>query len=224
MFRGVFCVIRKEMMDLIIDVLPSLIIGLKQTMIVFFAVIILSIPLGFLVSAVYHFSGEFVRKIIRVYIYIMRGSPLLLQLMFIFFGLPYIGIKFDRIPAAVFAFTLNYAAYYAEIFRGGINSVDKSQFEAAKVLGLSKTYAFLKIITPQTIKTVFPSVCNEIITLLKDTSLIYILGLTDMLKAAKTMANHKVSLMPYLIALAIYLLITAVLTKLMNRVERRIEF
>ncbi len=214
-----------EKLNLIIDVLPSLIIGLKLTLVVFFAVIVLSIPLGFLVSAIYHFSGEFVKKDIRVYIYIMRGSPLLLQLMFIFFGLPYIGIKFEsRVAAAIFAFTLNYAAYYAEIFRGGINSIDKSQFEAAKVLGLSKAYAFIKIITPQTVKTVFPSVCNEIITLLKDTSLIYILGLTDMLKAAKTMANSKVSLLPYLLALAIYLIITGILTKLMNRTERRMEF
>ncbi len=210
--------------NLLFKVLPSLLEGLKSTIFIFFAVLVLCIPLGFLVSAIHHFSANGIKKITKAYIYVMRGSPLLLQLMFIFFGLPYIGIKMGRVSAVLLAMILNYAAYYAEIFRGGINSIDKSQFEAVKVLGLSKYYGFIKIIAPQTMKNAFPSVCNEVITLLKDTSLIYILGLDDLLKASKTMANYTASLIPFALAGAIYLIFTAILTKVLAKIERRIEF
>ncbi len=213
-----------DKMGLIGEVLPSMILGLKYTIFIFIMVLIISIPIGFVIAAIQHFGNKAIKKIISIYIYIMRGTPLLLQLMFVFFGLPYIGIKLGRISATLFAMVLNYAAYYAEIFRGGINSIDKSQFEAAKVLGLSRTYAFIKIIAPQTVKNVFPSLGNEVITLLKDTSLIYILGLGELLKASKTMANYKSSLLPFVMAGVIYLLLTAILTKILNKCERRIEF
>ncbi len=213
-----------DKIDLVINILPTLLHGLQSTMFIFVMVLIFCIPIGFLVAAIYHFSGKIIQKIIRAYIYVMRGSPLLLQLMFIFFGLPNIGIKFGRVQAVLFAMILNYAAYYAEIFRGGINSIDKSQFEAAKVLGLSNHYAFIKIIAPQTIRNTFPSIANEVITLLKDTSLIYILGLNDLLKASKTMANAKASLIPFVVAGIIYLVLTAILTKILNRTERRVQY
>ncbi len=208
----------------ILEILPSLLSGLQSTMFIFIIVLIVSIPLGFLVAAIHHFSGLAIKKFIKSYIYLMRGTPLLLQLMFIFFGLPYINIKMGRITAVLLAMILNYAAYYAEIFRGGINSIDKSQFEAAKVLGLSKSYSFIKIIAPQTLRNSFTAVGNEVISLLKDTSLIYILGLNDLLKASKTMANYKASLLPFVFAGIIYLLLTALLSKILNKVERRLEF
>ncbi len=214
----------ERMINIFIDIIPSLLKGLQFTVFIFIMVLVLSIPLGFLVAGIHHFSNKSVKKFIRSYIYVMRGTPLLLQLMFIFFGLPYINIRFGRISAVLFAMVLNYAAYYAEIFRGGINSIDRSQFEASKVLGLSKYYAFIKIIAPQTIKNVFPAVGNEVITLLKDTSLIYILGLNDLLKASKGMANYKASLLPFVIAGIIYLLLTALLTKILNSLERRVQY
>lgn len=214
----------KNYYDLMIEILPSLWEGLKPTLYVFSMVLIISIPLGFLIAAINHFSNRPIRKIIMAYIYVMRGSPLLLQLLFIFFGLPNIGIKFDRVTAVLIAFVLNYAAYYAEIFRGGINSIDKSQFEAGKVLGLSNSYSFVKIIAPQMLKNCFPAVGNEVITLLKDTSLIYILGLNDLLKASKAMANFKSSMLPFVLAGIIYLSLTAVLSKILYKIERRIEF
>ncbi len=211
-------------LEVIFDIVPSLIKGLELTIFVFVVVLILSIPFGFLIAGIYHFSGKPVRKVIRSYIYVMRGTPLLLQLMFVFFGLPYINIKLGRISAVLFAMVLNYAAYYAEIFRGGINSIDKSQFEAAKVLGLSKRYTFIKIIAPQTIRNVFPSIGNEVITLLKDTALVYILGLNDLLKASKGMANYKASLLPFVIAGIIYLILTAIITRILNKVEGRVQY
>ncbi len=211
-------------MDLIKEILPSLLIGLETTIYIFVIVLLVSIPLGFLIAGINHFANCLVKKIIRTYIYVMRGTPLLLQLMFIFFGLPYINIKLGRIPAVLLAMVLNYAAYYAEIFRGGINSIDKNQFEASKVLGLSNHYAFIKVIAPQTIRNVFPSVGNEVITLLKDTSLIYILGLNDLLKASKTMANAQASLLPFVVAGIIYLLLTAILTKILYKLERRVQY
>lgn len=210
--------------NLIIDILPSLTDGLLWTIYIFVLVLLVSIPLGFLISAIHHFAGAGLRKGIRGYIYIMRGTPLLLQLMFIFFGLPYTGLKFGRVSAVLFAFVLNYAAYYTEIFRGGINAIEKSQFEACKVLGLSKGYGFLKVIAPQTVRNCFPAVGNEVISLLKDTSLIYILGLNDLLKASKAMANYKSSPLPFVIAGLLYLLCTAVITKILGKLERRIEF
>lgn len=214
----------ERMSNIFFDIIPSLLKGLQFTVFIFIMVLILSIPLGFFVAGIYHFSNRIVKKLIRSYIYVMRGTPLLLQLMFIFFGLPYINIRFGRVSAVLFAMVLNYAAYYAEIFRAGINSVDKSQFEAAKVLGMHKYYAFVKIIAPQTIKNVFPAVGNEVITLLKDTSLIYILGLNDLLKASKGMANYKASLLPFVIAGVIYLILTAILTRILSGIERRVEY
>ncbi|MBU5583352.1 amino acid ABC transporter permease, partial [Enterococcus sp. S181_ASV_20] len=117
--------------------------------------------------------------ILRFYVWIMRGTPLLLQLIFVFYGLPLVGIIFDRFDAALFAFVLNYAAYYAEIFRGGIQSIPVGQYEASKVIGLTPVQTITRIIIPQVVKIVLPSVGNEVINLVKDTSLVYILGLSD---------------------------------------------
>ncbi len=157
----------------------------------------------------------------------MRGTPLLLQLMFIFFGfhfVPVIGYAFSRFQAIYIAFILNYTAYFAEIFRGGINAIDIGQYEAAKVLGMSKTFAFMKIILPQVVKNVLPAVGNEVITLVKDTSLVYILGASDILKAAKSVSNTYSTFTPYIIVALVYLAIIAVLTKLLSGVEKRYNY
>jgi len=152
---------------------PMALEGLKVTLGVFAVTLIMSLPLAIVVAKLRMSKNRIISKITGTYIYIMRGTPLLLQLMFIFFGfyrVPYIGYPFSREQAIVIAFVLNYTAYFAEIFRGGINSIDVGQHEAALVLGLSKTRTFMRLFS-QVIKTVLPSIGNEVITLVKDTSL-----------------------------------------------------
>lgn len=148
----------------------------------------------------------------------------MLQLVFVFFGLPYIGIVLDRKAAALITFILNYAAYFAEIFRGGIASIDAGQYEGSEVLGLSKMRTLTRIILPQVIKTVLPSVGNEVITLAKDTSLVYVVGLGELLRAGRIASNRDASLIPLVLAGLFYLLIILVLTEIFKRVEKRYAY
>lgn len=134
------------------------------------------------------------------------------------------GISFDRFPAAIIAFVLNYAAYYGEIFRAGIQSIDKGQYEASEVLGMSNSQTFFRIIFPQMIKRVLPPVANEVITLVKDTALVYVVGLDELLKVAKTASNRDASLVPLVVVAVFYLLLTAVLTKVFQVLEKKYSY
>lgn len=211
-------------MDLITEIAPSLIDGLKTTLLLFFIIVITTIPLGFLVACVRVYAPKWITWIIQVYIYVMRGTPLLLQLMVVFFGLPFVGITFERFGAAVFTFAINYTAYYAEIFRGGILSVPKGQFEAIKVLGIGRFNGFKRVIIPQVTRVVLPSVGNEVISLVKDTSLIYILGLGELLRAGQIAANTYASLLPYVAVGVIYLVVTGVITLMLNAIEKKTNY
>lgn len=211
-------------MNLITEITPSLLNGLQTTLLLFFIIVIVTIPLGFLIACVRVYAPKWISWIIQVYIYVMRGTPLLLQLMVVFFGLPFIGITFERFPAAVFTFVINYAAYFAEIFRGGILSVPNGQFEAIKVLGIGRIKGFRKIIIPQVMRVVLPSVGNEVISLVKDTSLIYILGLGELLRAGQIAANSYASLLPYAAVGVIYLLVTGIITLLLNVIEKKTDY
>ncbi|MGN9165862.1 amino acid ABC transporter permease [Tissierellaceae bacterium HCP3S3_D8] len=207
--------------------IPLTIDGLKITLGVFLVTLMISIPLSILVALMRRSKNKIMSRIIGMYIYIMRGTPLLLQLMFIFFGyhyIPVIGYALGRYQAIFIAFILNYTAYFAEIFRGGIASIDVGQYEAAKVLGLSRSYAFMKIILPQVIKNVLPSVGNEIITLVKDTSLVYILGVSDILKAARSVSNTYSTFIPFIFVGFVYLIIIAILTKVLYRIELKFNY
>ena len=206
---------------------PMTLEGLKVTLGVFAITLIMSLPLAIMVAKLRMSKNKIISKITGTYIYIMRGTPLLLQLMFIFFGyyrVPYIGYPFSREQAIVIAFVLNYTAYFAEIFRGGINSIDVGQNEASQVLGLSKTHTFMKIILPQVIKNVMPSIGNEVITLVKDTSLVYILGSSDILKAARSVSNVYAAFSPYIYIGIVYLVIIAILTKLLDKIENKYDY
>lgn len=206
---------------------PMTLEGLKSTIGVFAVTLAASLPLSILVAKMRMSKNKIVSSLTGIYIYIMRGTPLLLQLMFIFFGfvfVPYIGYAFSRTQAIFIAFILNYTAYFAEIFRGGINSIDIGQYEAAQVLGLSRTRAFMKIILPQVIKNVLPSIGNEVITLVKDTSLVYILGASDILKAAKSVSNRYSAFSPYIFVGFVYLAITAVLTRALAKIENKYNY
>ncbi|MBA1393862.1 amino acid ABC transporter permease, partial [Lactobacillus sp. XV13L] len=145
-------------------------------------------------------------------------------LIFIFYGLPTIGIVFERFTAAAVAFTLNYAAYFAEIFRGGLQAVSQDQREAAAVLGLSRLQAFRFIVWPQVLKIVLPSIGNEVINLIKDSSLVYVLGIGDLLRAGNVATARDVTLLPLLLVGIIYLAMTAILTYIQTKIEQRFSY
>jgi polar amino acid transport system permease protein len=204
--------------------MPQVISGLLITLQIFSLTLIFSIPLGVLIALGRLSKLKILKAITGTYILILRGTPLLLQIIFIFFGLPLIGITLDRLPAALFAITLNYGAYFAEIFRAGIRSIDKGQYEGAEVLGLSPKDTFFRIIFPQALKRVLPPVGNEVVTLIKDTALVYILGLDDLLKVGKIAANRDATLLPLVIIAGIYLLLTYFLTKFMTGFETKYDY
>ncbi|NLN87310.1 MAG: amino acid ABC transporter permease, partial [Syntrophomonadaceae bacterium] len=155
----------------------------------------------------------------QFYIWVFRGTPLLLQLLFIYFGLPLIGINIDRFPAALLAFILNYTAYLAEVYRSGIQSIDRGQFEAADVLGLSRWQTFYRIIMPQMIKRVLPPISNEVINLIKDTSLVYAIGISELLRVAKIAAVRDALFVPFIMAAIFYLVMTAVIQQTFKWLE-----
>lgn len=207
--------------------IPMTIEGLKVTLGVFAVTLLFSLPLAVIVALLRRSKNRAISGVTAVYIYVMRGTPLLLQLMFIFFGfhfVPIIGYAFSRFQAIYIAFILNYTAYFAEIFRAGINAVDTGQYEGAKVLGMSRPYTFMKIILPQVVKTVVPAVGNEVITLVKDTSLVYILGASDILKAARSVSNVYSAFSPYIFIALVYLVIVAVLTKILTMIEKKFDY
>ena len=163
-----------------------------------------------------------IRWLSRVYVWLFRGTPLILQLYFFYFFIPIAtGVKLDSFPTAAITFVLNYAAYLSEIYRAGIQSIDRGQYEAAQSLGLSPRRTMFGIIIPQTIKRVLPPVSNEAITLVKDTALVSVIGVADLMKNSRGAVNRDVDAMAYLIAALIYLAFTFLLTLLVTRLERK---
>ena len=210
----------------IVMLMPQVIAGLKVTLEIFAITLILSIPLGIITAMGRRSKIRIINKITSIYVLIMRGTPLLLQIVFIFFGLsiPSIGIVIDRFPAAILAFVLNYGAYLGEIFRAGIDSIDEGQYEAGQVLGMSSKDIFFRIVLPQAFKRVLPPITNERVPLLKDTALVYVIGLSDLLKVGKVAANRDSSLMPLLVIGIVYLILIGALSKVMGKVEKRYEY
>lgn len=211
-------------MNYLLGLMPQVLEGLKVTLEIFILTLVLSIPLGIIVGLMRTSKSIILRKISGAYVLIMRGTPLLLQIIVIFFGLPLVGITFDRFPSAIIAFTLNYGAYFGEIFRAGIQSIDEGQIEAAEVLGITPKDTFFRIILPQAFKTVLPPVANEITTLVKDTSLVYIVGMDELLKVGKIASNRDVSLLPLLIVGAVYLIVIGILSKLLKKLEYKYDY
>ena len=206
------------------QILPSLIQGAGLTLQIFFWTLIVSIPLGIIVSLGLTSKVKPLKWILEIYVWLMRGTPLLLQLIFVFYGLPIIGIVFQRYDAALVAFILNYAAYFAEIFRGGFQSVSVGQYEAAKVLRLNYWQTVRKIIIPQVVKIVIPSIGNEVINLVKDSSLGYVIGLGDLLRAGNVATSRDVTLIPLLLVGLIYLILVGICTLVLRQVEKRYSY
>ena len=207
-------------MQYISEILPSLFQGAALTLQIFFWTLVGSLPLGILVSLGLTSKIKPLKWILEIYVWLMRGTPLLLQLIFVFYGLPIIGIVFERYDAALVAFILNYAAYFAEIFRGGFQSVDQGQFEAARVLRLSYWQTLRKIIIPQVIKIVIPSIGNEVINLVKDSSLVYVIGLGDLLRAGNVATSRDVTLVPLMLVGLIYWILVGICTLILRQVEK----
>ncbi|MBS5517575.1 MAG: amino acid ABC transporter permease [Clostridiales bacterium] len=215
--------------DYLLQLCGSLAGGLKYTVSLFFITVLVSIPIGLLLSFTRVGRSKVLKGVVGAYVWVMRGTPLLLQLYFFCYGitfLPGIGdyLVMDRFQAAILAFILNYAAYFCEIFRGGILSVDKGQYEAAKVLGYSKWQTTTKIVIPQMLKVCLPPVSNECITLVKDTALVTAIGVTEILYFAKASVNRDVNATAYLVAAAFYLLMTYGLTKLFQYLEKKYSY
>lgn len=207
-------------MQYISEILPSLFQGAALTLQIFFWTLVGSLPLGILVSLGLTSKIKPLKWVLEIYVWLMRGTPLLLQLIFVFYGLPIIGIVFERYDAALVAFILNYAAYFAEIFRGGFQSIDQGQFEAARVLRLSYWQTLRKIIIPQVIKIVIPSIGNEVINLVKDSSLVYVIGLGDLLRAGNVATSRDVTLVPLMLVGLIYLILVGICTLILRQVEK----
>ena len=193
--------------------------GAGVTLKIFCVTLLLSLPLGLLAAMARLSSIRPLGRLMELYIWIMRGSPLMLQLLFVYFALPLVGIRLDPVPSALLAFVLNYAAYFAEIFRAGIQSIERGQYEAARALGMTYTQMMRRIILPQMIYRVLPPVSNETINLVKDTSLIYILAMNDLLRVARTIVQRDFDMTAFFIAGVFYLFMTAVLTWIFKKLE-----
>ena len=214
----------KELWDLIVLLSPSMVTTLK----VFVLTLVFSLPLGLLVAVCRMSKFKPLSWLTRIYISIMRGTPLMLQLLVVCYGPYYIfDIKLTRewpFTAAIIAFAVNYAAYFAEIYRGGIEATPLGQYEAAQVLGYSKGQTFFRIVLPQVVKRIIPATTNEVITLVKDTSLVYALAIVEMFTKAKMLAASETSMMPYLAAAIFYYVFNYLVAFLMERAEKKLDY
>jgi polar amino acid transport system permease protein len=215
--------------DYFTRIIKPLLEGAQATILLFLIAIVVSIPLGFLLTLAVRSSIKPLSWLAQIYIYLMRGTPLLLQLLFICFGLPLIPVIgeyliLDRFVAACLGFILNYAAYFAEIFRGGLLAIDKGQYEASQVLGLNKWHTTTRVILPQMFRIALPAVSNESVTLVKDTALLYAVAVPELLHFAQTAVNRDFTVVPFFFAGIIYLFITLLLTMLFKWLEKRFKF
>ena len=206
------------------SMMRSMLDGTCVTLTIFAFTLLFSIPLGFLICFGRMSKILPINWLSRLYILLFRGTPLVLQVMVVFFGCALMQFQIDRMVAAIIAFSLNYAAYFAEIFRGGIQSVPRGQYEAADILGLSRSQTFWKIILPQVARNVLPPVGNEVIILVKDTALVYIIAVSDLLREAQIMVVRDNTLMPFAVAAVFYLVLTCVLTFAFNKIEKRLSY
>ena len=208
-------------MDRIGEFLPFMLEGSVTTVQVFVLTLVISLPLGLPIALGSNSRFKPLSFLCKIYVWIFRVTPLMLQLWFFYFFFPFnFGITFDALTTAVLTYVLNYAAYFAEIYRGGINSIDRGQYEAAHALGLSRKQTMFDIILPQTMKAILPPVVNEAITLVKDTALVSSLAVVDLMKATNSAVNRMTSLTPFFYAAIIYLLMTFVLTLIAGRLEK----
>ena len=208
-------------MDKIMEFMPFMLEGSIVTIELFVLTLVLSLPLGLPVALGSNSRIKPLSFICKVYVWIVRGTPLLLQLFFFYFFFPLVlNVQLDVFFTVVLTYVLNYAAYFAEIYRGGINSIDRGQYEAAHALGLTKRQTMIDIVLPQTMKAILPPVVNEAITLVKDTALASTLPVIELMKATNSAVNRMTDMTPFFFAAIIYLIMTFVLTIIAGRLEK----
>ena len=208
-------------MDKLMEFLPFMLEGAVVTIELFALTIVISLPLGLPIALGSNSRIKPLSIICKIYVWIFRGTPLLLQLFFFYFFFPLVlNIQMNAFVTVVLTYVLNYAAYFAEIYRGGINSIDRGQYEAAHALGLSKRQTMGDIILPQTMKAILPPVVNETITLVKDTALASSLPVIELMKATNSAVNRMTDMTPFFFAAIIYLIMTFVLTVVAGRLEK----
>ena len=217
-----------EFFSSFINIVGRLAGGLGMSFLIFVLTLVFSLPLGLLIAFGRMAKNKLLSGIVRIYISIMRGTPLMLQLMVIFFG-PHYLFKIPltasyRYVAVIIGFSLNYAAYFAEIYRAGIESISVGQYEAANVLGYSKGQTFFRIIFPQVVKRIIPPVTNEVITLVKDTSLAFVIAVSEMFTIAKQIVAAQGTVVPLIVAGLFYYIFNYVVAYAMERVEKRFSY
>ena len=201
--------------------------GLGKTCAIFFLTLLFSLPLGMLVALLRMSKNKVVSGITRAVISVLRGTPLMLQLLAVTYGPYYLfgfGVARNKLIPVVIAFAINYAAYFAEIYRGGIESMPTGQYEAAEVLGYSKSQTFMRIILPQVVKRILPSITNEVVTLVKDTSMAFTVSYQEMFTIGKQIANSQTSFLPFVVAGVFYFVFNAIVDFVMGRVEKRLNY
>ena len=209
------------MQSLLLQMMEGTVTSLR----IFFLTLIFSLPLGFVVAKGRMSRIAPVRWIVDLYIQIMRGTPLILQLIFFYFAPFYLfGTSYDRFTACILAFVINYSAYFSEIYRSGLQSIDRGQYEAAKVLGFSKAYTFFHIILPQVVKKVLPALGNEVITLVKDTALAQTIGVAELFRVAQTASSREFSTVPIFIAGIFYFVMNYIVSRLFAIGERKLGY
>ncbi|PKL29309.1 MAG: polar amino acid ABC transporter permease [Spirochaetae bacterium HGW-Spirochaetae-2] len=192
---------------------------------IFFLTLLFALPLGLLVAKGRMSRHRIISSLVNGYIMIMRGTPLILQLIFVYFAPYYIfGSSADRFTAVIIAYVINYAAYFAEIYRGGIQSIPQGQLEASSVLGFSKIHTFSHIVMPQVVKRIMPAMGNEVITLVKDTALAQTIGVAELFRVAQNAAAREFSTMPIFIAGVFYFVMNAIVSKSFDRIERKLDY
>ena len=209
-------------------VLQQLASGMLRSLWIFILTLVFSLPLGLIVSFGRRSKNVVLRTIVKIYISIMRGTPLMLQLLVVYFGPYYLfGMSIGgnyRFTAIIIGFSVNYAAYFAEIYRSGIESMPAGQYEAAQLLGYSKSSTFFRIILPQVMKRILPSITNEVITLVKDTSLAFSLAYAEMFTIAKQIAASQTSFVPFIAAGVFYYIFNLVVALIMERIEKSMSY
>ena len=201
--------------------------GLGKTCAIFFLTLIFSLPLGMLVARLRMSKNKVVSGITRFVISVLRGTPLMLQLLAVTYGPYYLfgwTVARNKLIPVVIAFAINYAAYFAEIYRGGIESIPVGQYEAAKVLGYSKSQTFIRIILPQVVKRIMPSMTNEVVTLVKDTSIAFTVSYQEMFTIGKQIANSQTSFLPFVVAGVFYFLFNAIVDFAMGKIEKKLDY
>lgn len=210
-------------MEYLLDTIKYLGNGASVSLKIFFVTLAFSFPISIVLAMTYRLNFLF-KKLISFYTWFFRGTPLMLQLFFFMFGLPAFGISVDRMMVAYIAFSLNYAAYFTEILRAGIESLPKDQEESAQMMGASRYLTYRHVIMPQAIRKEMPTITNEVITLIKDTSLVTVIAISDLMRNVKEIVSRDFTVSPFFLAAAFYLILSYIIIKIFRSIENKFDF